>query len=206
MREAVRVATFRPPASSSRSSTAKAGPGASSNSVTRRISPELPGVLTPGENAIHTRGGMRTAIVTASLVVLALGAWAAEAAAPMPPQCSAADTQRRAILFSGAYSTGGSGYSRNCGPGRAVVQLRGKSFTIQGGRCHGNILSPRWVYFGLLAQQSPAREASRSSWSLETGPDATRSAIRLSKWTDSTWPRPVRPSSPRDSRARPSPS
>ncbi len=97
---------------------------------------------------------MRLAIVTIGVLALVLG-WAAEAGVPTPPSCSSADAQRRAILFSGAYSTGGSGYSRHCGPGRAVVRLRGKSFTIQGGRCHGNILSPRWVYFGLLAQQSP---------------------------------------------------
>jgi hypothetical protein len=98
---------------------------------------------------------MRVAIMTVSLAALMLGVWTAEAAAPTPPKCSAADTQRRAILFSGDYNSGGSGYARYCGHGRAVVRMRGKTYTIEGGRCHGNTLSPRWVWFGLFAQGFP---------------------------------------------------
>ena len=84
--------------------------------------------------------------MTASLVALAMGAWAAEAAVPLPPECSAADTQRRAILFSGGWGTDDKpGYSRYCGPGRAVVRVGGKSFTLKGGRC-----TSRRAGFGVL--------------------------------------------------------
>ena len=87
------------------------------------------GPVDPRENAAHTRNPMRVAIVTASLAALALGAWAAEAA---PPKCSALNTQRHATLHTG-------GYERYCGPGSAVLRVGGKSFTIDGGNCSGNL-------------------------------------------------------------------
>jgi hypothetical protein len=31
------------------------------------------------------------------------------------------------------------GYERYCGPGRAVIRVAGKSFTIEGGNCSGNL-------------------------------------------------------------------
>jgi hypothetical protein len=34
---------------------------------------------------------------------------------------------------------GGPGYERYCGPGRAVLRVGGKSFTIKGGNCSGNL-------------------------------------------------------------------
>jgi hypothetical protein len=73
---------------------------------------------------------MRLVIVTASLAVLALGAWAAEAATSTPPKCSALDTQRHATLSGG-------GYDRYCGPGRAVVRVGSRSYTIESGNCSG---------------------------------------------------------------------
>ena len=100
---------------------------------------------------------MRLAIVTASLAVLALGAWAAEAAAPVPPKCSALNTQRHATL-----RTGGPypqhWYERYCGPGRAVVRVAGKSFTksftIEGGNCSGNLNRRS---FGLIGYGRPGK-------------------------------------------------
>lgn len=94
-------------------------------------------------------------LLAASGVVLMLAGWTAEAAVPTPPKCSPADTQQRAILTTGVFALGRSGYARFCGPGRAVVRLGGKSFTIQDGRCGGQSLSsPRWYYFGLFARGS----------------------------------------------------
>ena len=105
----------------------------------------------PRENAAHTRVPMRAAIVTASLAVLALGAWAAEAAAPLPPKCSALNTRNHATLRSGGYA-----YERYCGPGRAVIRVRGKaftkSFTIEGGNCSGNLNRRS---FGLVGGSGP---------------------------------------------------
>ena len=82
---------------------------------------------------------MRVAIVTASLGAVVLlgawvlsGAWAAEAAALIPPKCSALNTQRHATLRTG-------GYERYCGPGRAVVRVGSRSFTIESGNCSGNL-------------------------------------------------------------------
>lgn len=33
--------------------------------------------------------------------------------------------------------------------------MRGNAYVIEGGRCHGNRPSPRWMYFGLLANRFP---------------------------------------------------
>lgn len=85
---------------------------------------------------------MRVAIVTMSLAVLAFGAWAAEAAAPVPPTCSALNTQRHATVYTEGQYPGPAtrpGYVRFCGPGRAVARVRGKSFTIEGGNCSGRL-------------------------------------------------------------------
>ena len=84
---------------------------------------------------------MRLVIVTASIAALVLGAWwVAEADAPIPPQCSTLDTQRQATLRTG-------GYDRYCGPGRAVMRIGGKSFTMDSGNCSGAGNGRR---FGLL--------------------------------------------------------
>ena len=96
---------------------------------------------------------MRVAILTASLAALALGAWAAEAAAPIPPKCSALNTQRHATLYTeGLYPATAprAGYIRECGPGRAVGARwdRAKSFTIDGGNCSRGCLNRR--SFGLM--------------------------------------------------------
>jgi hypothetical protein len=128
-----------------------------------------PGV-DPRENAAHTRVPMRVALVTASLGVLALGAWATEAATPIPPKCSALDTQRHATLYTG-------GYHRYCGPGRAVVRVGGKSFTIEGGNCSGNLNRRS---FGVMGYGRPGRgfwfrlepvvtAAGRSRWFVRPG-------------------------------------
>ena len=89
---------------------------------------------------------MRVAILAVSLVVLALGAWVAHAATPLPPECSAADIQAHAILRSAGWGTNTDpGYARYCGPGHAVVQVDNRSFTFKVGRC----TSTR-AYFGVL--------------------------------------------------------
>ena len=87
---------------------------------------------------------MRVPIVTAGLLALMLAAWPADAAAPTPLQCSAAHSQSHAILFSAGRSDV-AGYTTYCGPGRAAVQLKGKSFTFKGGHC----TSTRWR-FGVM--------------------------------------------------------
>ena len=78
-------------------------------------------------------------MVAAGVVALALGAWAAEAAAPIPPNCSALNAQRHGRLVTGGWNTGGPGYVRQCGPGRAVLRVGGESFTIEGGSCRGRL-------------------------------------------------------------------
>ena len=90
---------------------------------------------------------MRVAIMTASLAALMLGAWTADAAAPIPPKCSASDTQRQRLLHTEVISSDGRYYFRACGPGRAVLQVAGKSFSIRGGTCSGPLGTVR---FGLL--------------------------------------------------------
>ena len=80
---------------------------------------------------------MRIPIATAGLFVLLLGAWPADAAAPIPPKCSALNTQRHATLRTGGLYPQ-HWYERYCGPGRAVLRVGGKSFTIKGGNCSGN--------------------------------------------------------------------
>ena len=90
---------------------------------------------------------LRLALVTASLAVLALGGWVAEAAAPLPPKCSGLNTQRHATLNV-------EGYTRFCGPGRAVVRVGGKSYTIEGGNCSGRLNRRS---FGLMGTDLPAK-------------------------------------------------
>ena len=75
---------------------------------------------------------MRVVIVSATLIALTLAAWSADAAAPIPPKCSALNTQRHATIHA-------AGYERYCGPGRAVLRVAGKAFTIRGGNCSGNL-------------------------------------------------------------------
>jgi len=96
---------------------------------------------------------MRGAIVAISVAaLLTLPGWAVGAAPDVPPTCSAADTQRHATLFSEAYKAGGPFSVRYCGPGRAVVRVGGKSFTIKGGYCTAGR-----VRFGLFANVASAK-------------------------------------------------
>ena len=89
---------------------------------------------------------MRVAIVTTGVAcLLTMAGWAAGASPQLPPKCSALDTQRGRILHSEEYKAGGPWAARYCGPGRVVVRVGGKTFTIKGGRC-----TSRRVGFGVL--------------------------------------------------------
>jgi hypothetical protein len=102
-----------------------------------------------GETTHSYSRSMRVAIVTTSLAaLLMLAGWAAGASPQLPPQCSPADTQRGRILHSEEFKAGGLWSARYCGPGRAVVRVGGKSFTIRGGRC-----TSRRVGFGQLGNE-----------------------------------------------------
>ena len=70
--------------------------------------------------------------------------------------------QRQAVLMTGAYSTGGDGYARFCGPGMLTIRTTGggQSMTIRGGRC-GRLGGSRWLYFGLFSNGSLSRELGR---------------------------------------------
>ena len=96
---------------------------------------------------------MRVVIVAAGVVALTLGAWVAEAAAPIPPKCSALNKQRHATLHTGGLYPQ-HWYTRYCGPGRAVLRVRGKSFTIEGGNCSGRLNRRS---FGLLGYGGPGK-------------------------------------------------
>jgi hypothetical protein len=62
------------------------------------------------------------------------------------------DTQRHATLRTGGpYPQ--SWYERYCGPGRAVLRVGGKSFSIKGGSCSGRINRRS---FGLIGYRVPA--------------------------------------------------
>ena len=84
---------------------------------------------------------MRVAIVVVSVVGLAVGVSAAEPATPTRPQCSASDTQRHVTLETGSYT-------RYCGPGRAVLRIAGRSFTITSGNCSGRMNRRSFGLFG----------------------------------------------------------
>ena len=120
------------------------------------ISPKHRAFVSP-ERITNTQATVLVAIaITSVAALLMLAGWTDEAPGPpLPRKCSSADTQRRATLFSGAYRNpdGGGGYARFCGPGRAVVRVGVKSFTIQGGRCDLKSPSPR-VHFGLAGNGS----------------------------------------------------
>ena len=100
------------------------------------------------------------AVLSVACLVLLLSAWTSANPATVPRACSPTDKQTRAVLTTGSYSKGGPGYARFCGPGRAVVRIGERSFTIRGARC-GKRGHQRWLYFGLLANgtshQSDAR-------------------------------------------------
>jgi hypothetical protein len=120
---------------------------------------------------------MRVALVTASLAVLALAAWAADAAAPVPPKCSTLNTQRHGRLVTGEWNTGGPGYVRHCGPGRAVLRVGGKSFTIEDGTCRGSMASVRFGLLGhggltgkgFFARLQPAGTDAHPRWYIRPG-------------------------------------
>ena len=84
---------------------------------------------------------MRVAIVVVSVACLAVGVCAAGAATPTPPQCSASDTQRHVTVETGSYT-------RYCGPGRAVLRIGGKSFTMKSGNCSGRLNRRSFGFFG----------------------------------------------------------
>jgi hypothetical protein len=74
-------------------------------------------------------------LVVMSAVLLVLTGWTSGSASPAPPRCSAADTRRNALLHVDDPANGQPLYLRYCGPARAVVYLKGKSYRIQGGYC-----------------------------------------------------------------------
>jgi len=79
---------------------------------------------------------MREAMITSGgVAALVLTGSAAGASPQMPPQCSAAATQRGGIMLSREYEAGGPYSARYCGRGRAVVRVGGKTFAFNGGRC-----------------------------------------------------------------------
>lgn len=120
---------------------------------------------------------MRVAIATASLIALTTGAWAADTAAPAPPKCSALNTQRHGRLVTGAWNSGGPGYVRYCGPGRAVLRVGGTSFTIKGGTCRAGQASMRFGLLGygglpgkgLVARLQPAGTDAHPRWYIRAG-------------------------------------
>ena len=101
-------------------------------------------------------------VVSAALAVLVVGGWTtARNAIGRPPSCTQQQTQRQVVLMTGAYSTGGDGYARFCGPGVVTItETSGKSMTIRGGRC-GRISGTRWLYFGLFSNGALSRELGR---------------------------------------------
>ena len=99
--------------------------------------------------------------------VLLLTAWTAAGATPTPPKCSPTDTQREATLTTGTFPRG-AGYATFCGPGGAVMELGGRSFTIRGGHC-GHAGSTRWVAFGVIASGPLGSGARGFSMVLEPG-------------------------------------
>jgi hypothetical protein len=60
--------------------------------------------------------------------VLLLPAWSTASSSSGPPRCSATDTRRNNVLRTHSYV-------RFCGPARAVVYLKGKTYRIRGGFC-----------------------------------------------------------------------
>lgn len=92
---------------------------------------------------------MRVAIVTTAVAGLLVVGWTAGASPQVPPKCSALDTLRGRIVHSEEYKAGGPWAARYCGPGRVVVRVGGKTFTIKGGRC-----TSRRVGFGVF-QRTP---------------------------------------------------
>jgi hypothetical protein len=79
------------------------------------------------------------ALVSSVLLVTAASAGARSPAAqlPAPPQCSSADNSKHAWLHVPTPGLPGGHplYVRFCGPARAVVRVRGKTFDIRGGSC-----------------------------------------------------------------------
>ncbi len=128
-------------------------------------------------DTIDTPAGMRLAIVTAGLIALATAGWAADTAAPAPPKCSALSTQRHGRLVTGPWNTGGPGYVRYCGPGRAVLRVGGTSFHIKGGTCRAGQASVRFGLLGygglpgrgFIARLQPAGTDARPRWYLRPG-------------------------------------
>jgi hypothetical protein len=102
-------------------------------------------------------------LVASALVILAAGWTTRRTDVQPPPSCSPEQTQRQAILMTGAYSTGGSGYARHCGPGVVTITptAGGRSMTIRGGTC-GRIRGyGRWITFGLFSNGSLSRQLGR---------------------------------------------
>ena len=91
-----------------------------------------------------------------------LAGWAAAGSAPLRPNCSLAETQRQAFLRSGGWGTEDeAGYMRYCGPGRVVMQVDGRSLSIEGGSC-----SARRVRFGVLWNRVGQAPVGRGLWML----------------------------------------
>jgi hypothetical protein len=115
--------------------------------ITRSFLSSRPAGACVGRGDLPYSPAMRRAIVSISVAaLLTLSGRAAGASPDVPPKCSPADTQRHAILHSETFKAGGPWAGRYCGPGKAVVRVEGKSFTITGGFC-----TPGRVGFGLFA-------------------------------------------------------
>ena len=103
---------------------------------------------------------MRVAILATSItVLLMLAGWAAGASTPLPPNCSG---ERPAFRFSGGWGSDDQpGYVRYCGPARVVIQVDGRSFTINGGHC-----TAQRVRFGVLWNRIGEAPTGRGFWLL----------------------------------------
>ena len=112
----------------------------------------------------------------ACCLVLVLTGWTAKRSVPLPPRCSTADTEQRAALKTGVYT-------RFCGPGSAVVRVKGKSVTIRGGYCgnaHGvEAGHSRWLWFGLINGSSSRSAFDAKGLSLVLTPGDRRGRVKV---------------------------
>ena len=85
--------------------------------------------------------------------VLVLGAWTS--ASNTAPACTAQDRQAKVLVRE-------SGYALACGPGLAIVKVKGTTYRIQGSRCFIGPNGGR-LYFGTFWFNSSPQPAARNS-------------------------------------------
>jgi len=87
------------------------------------------------------------------VAVMALAGWTRGADVAVPRACTPADIHERAFLVTNdpAQASQGYAYERACGAARAVVHVRGSTYSINGGSCGQRYRQTRWVFFGLFA-------------------------------------------------------